>query len=48
MKLYRYTFVVEKEDGKRRTVSTMSKHLNGAVRKICQDYDFDHIVSIKY
>lgn len=44
MKLYK--FVVEKEDGKRRTVSTMSKHLNGAIRKVYQDYEFDHIVRI--
>lgn len=44
----RYYFIVEKEDGKRRKVSTMSKHLNGAIRKVYQDYEFDHIVSISY
>jgi hypothetical protein len=45
-KLNEYRFVVEREDGKTRTVSTRSTHLNGAIRKIYQEYDFDHIVKI--
>ena len=46
MKLCEFKFVVEKEDGRTKVVSTRSIHLQGAIRKIHQEYEFDHIVRI--
>lgn len=42
-----FGFVIEK-DGRKRYVRTTSKHIEGAVRKLYQEYDFDEIISIDY
>ena len=40
-----FSFVIEK-DGKRKTYTTTSKHLNGAVRKLYQECEFDNVIRI--
>lgn len=40
-----FKFEVEK-DGRRKVRCISSKHLNGAVRKLYQEYEFDNIVRI--
>lgn len=43
MKVYKFIVV---KGGKRGIVSVKSNHLNGAVRKLYQMYDFDEIKEI--
>lgn len=43
MKLF--SFVIEK-DGRRKVYTTSSKNLNGAVRKLYQECEFDNVVRI--
>lgn len=40
-----FSFLV-KCDGYKRKLSVRSKHLQGAIRKLYQQYDFDDIVAI--
>ena len=42
-----FGFVIKK-DGIKRYVRITSKHIEGAVRKLYQEYDFDEIISIDY
>lgn len=44
----RYTFLVELENGKQRRYSVLSKHLNGAIRKLYQEREFERIVNFAY
>lgn len=41
-----FKFVVEDEHGKRKVLSVFSKHLNGAVKKLYQEYNFERIVAL--
>lgn len=42
----KFTFVFEEKNGFERICTINSMHLNGAVRKLYQEYDVDHIVQI--
>ena len=41
-----FKFVVEETNGKRKVRSVWSKHLNGAVKKLYQEYDIERVVSL--
>lgn len=41
-----YKIVFEDNRGKRRTVSTWSKHMSGAVRRLYQENNVERIVAI--
>lgn len=41
-----FKFEVRLDNGRKRIYSTTSKHLNGAVRKLYQEHNFEEIVRI--
>lgn len=41
-----YKFLVELKNGNKKVVLAVSKTMNGAVRKLFQEYEIDHFVEI--